>query len=189
VGPAAPRVSDMQREMGNQQPRAGNPGSGSGASGGFGSGDRGFSGGGGGSNEPPDFSEPVAAVESFLNALKARDPERLSQATALRAPYEAVEKHKKVFQAILDKSLPDNELSSIANNLDGFTVSGTNTPKSSGRIGVILQKTKENDRITRVVDVRREKAGWKVLDIQDPRILKGIPTPGRRTESSSSRGR
>jgi hypothetical protein len=139
-----------------------------------------------GANEPSDFRYPVTAVRSFLNAVKAKDPERLAQTIALHAPYEADEKRKKTFEALLNKSLPDNELSDLAKGLDGYQVADTNTPKTTGRLGVILRKIQGRDMLQRTITVRKEQAGWKVVDIGPVGTIqqfRGFPTkgmPGRR---------
>jgi hypothetical protein len=139
-----------------------------------------------GADAPANFRYPVTAVTSFLSALKAKDPERLAEATALRSQYEAAEKHKKTFKAILEKNLPDTELNDLANALDGFTIVDTNTAKSSARLGVILQKPHGNDILRRTIQVRLEAKGWKVLDIEEPRTIEGF-AKARRTPAKGSR--
>jgi hypothetical protein len=126
-----------------------------------------------GPNTPPDYRYPVTAVNTFLSALRAKDPERLSQATALRAEFEAAEKNRKQLKAIIDKSLPDSDLNDLAKGFEGFTVAGTNQPKSTGRLGVILQKSDGKDMLRRTIEVRNEAKGWKVLDIGGTARIQG----------------
>jgi hypothetical protein len=136
-------------------------------------------GGMGADNSPPDYRYPETAVVAFLNALKAKDPARLKDATALRAPTESDTTHQKMFKAIQDQSLPDNDLSELAKALEGFQVYSKNVPKSTGRVGIILRKQQGRDQIQRTITVRLEKAGWKVLDIGAPGVIEApIRVPG-----------
>jgi len=125
-------------------------------------------------------------VNSFLVALRAKDPERLANATALHAEAESADKNKKMFKAILDKSLPDNELNDLASKLEGFQVVSQNIPKSSGRLGIILGKRRGNDMVQRTVTVRLEKAGWKVVDIGPEGVIEGF---SKMPPRSKNRGR
>jgi hypothetical protein len=121
--------------------------------------------GGGASTKPANFNTPRGAVQAFLDALKARDLDRLTEATALHAEVEASEKNRPIFSAILDGSLGADQLDDIANKLEGYTVSGQNLPKSTGRVKVTVSKNEKRVWTRRQVTVRREKAGWKVVDI------------------------
>ena len=114
---------------------------------------------------PNSFQNAGVAVNSFLNALKAKNKDQLSQATARRAATEAVEKHRKIFAAILEQSVSDEELDDMAKSLDGYKVMGTLPAKSTGQQGVLIGKMEGLDRFQRTVVVRREKEGWKVMDI------------------------
>jgi len=116
--------------------------------------------------EPPDFRTQYGAVTAFLNALKFKDPEALAEATALRAPTEAKTKMRNLFSAILDKSLSEEDMNELATKLEGFQIAEHNAPISTGRLGVILTKPGQNGSILRrTITVRKEKAGWKVVDI------------------------
>jgi hypothetical protein len=118
-------------------------------------------------NQPADFHSPEGAVRAFLSALKAKDLDRLNEATALRAQVEAgSSKSQELFKKIFDLSLSDSELDQLAEALDGYTVAGENPPKSTGRVEVVLQKAGKNGAyFKRKVTVRHEKKGWGVLDI------------------------
>jgi hypothetical protein len=116
-------------------------------------------------------------VRAFLSALKAKDLDRLNEATALRAQVEAdSSKNKELFKKIFDLNLSDSELDQLAEALNGYTISGENPPKSTGRVEVILRKAGNNNNsngnsnsngsyFLRKVTVRHEKKGWGVLDI------------------------
>jgi len=119
----------------------------------------------GGSGKAADFTTPKSAVQAFLDALKERDPDLLAESTALRAATESSTRNRDLFTAILDGSLSDDTFDDLIEKLDGFRIVGNNAPKSSGRLGIILEKTEDGDRFRRTIDVRREKAGWKVVDI------------------------
>jgi hypothetical protein len=113
-----------------------------------------------------DFRTPMGAVTAFLAALKAKDPDRLAEATALRAPMESTGKNQKLFTAILERSLADDELTELASKLEGFQIVDHNVPKSTGRYSLILAKAGKNgSQLLRTIHTRHEKAGWKVVDI------------------------
>jgi hypothetical protein len=131
--------------------------------------------------ERDNFTNPYYATQSFLNALKAKNLDRLAEATALHAPVEATGKNQKLFQAILDQSLSDEDLAELAKSMDGYQIVGQNTAKSSGRLGIIVMKPEGTSQMTRTVTTRHEKKGWKVVDISGKRELEkpiAIPRMG-----------
>ena len=158
---------DAAREAGQPGRRGGGGGLASGAEGGRGGPGPSSSGGGGNDSDggPNAFQRPGTAVQAFLSAVKAKDKDRLSQATARRSVTEAVEKHQKIFAAILEQSISDEELDDMAKSLEGFQVQTVLQAKSTGRTGVVIGKMDNRDRLQRTVQVRLEKEGWKVLDL------------------------
>jgi hypothetical protein len=118
---------------------------------------------------PGDFTSPIGAVQAFLSALKAKDADRLSEATALRATdirEQTSTKSQDMFKKIQDLSLTDSEMDTLSKKLEGYSIAGENPPKSTGRADVVIQKSGENGRYSRrKITVRREKKGWGVLDI------------------------
>jgi hypothetical protein len=179
--------SQMQRQMG-QMGRGNMPGGPPGAMAAAGGAPgTGAPGGGLADTGPADFHSPEGAVRSFLNALKAKDLDRLNESTALRASREASStKNQELFQKIIDLNLSDSELDEIAKKLDGFSIAGENPPKSTGRVDVIIQKARERSGyVRRKVTVRHEKKGWGVLDIGAEQVFKspGL-TPTRKTAST-----
>jgi uncharacterized protein (DUF1800 family) len=115
-------------------------------------------------------------VTAFLNALKAKDKDRLAEATAKRAPTEAEEKHRKIFTEIMDGSISDDDLDEMSKALSGFTVVQVLDAKSTGRIGVVVSKRDGKDTLQRTIMTRKEKEGWKVLDIANMYDFKpGLP--------------
>jgi len=126
----------------------------------------GMGGPGGGANARADFRTPAGAVMTFLNALRAKDPERLAEATAQRAATESTGNYQKVFVAILEQSLAAEDLAELAAKFEGAQITSMNPPKSSAKAEVIVGKLGPSGQtITRKITVRKEKAGWKVLDI------------------------
>jgi hypothetical protein len=145
--------------------------------------------GGGGDSTKSDFRTPESAVNSFLNAIRAKDLDRLAEATALHAPTEAERgDYKKIFAAILDGSLAPEDMDELAKRFEGMQIAGRNQAKSSGRLGVTIAKSgQRGSYFNRTITVRREKAGWKVVDVsgqrefQAPAMPRGMPgTGGRR---------
>jgi hypothetical protein len=156
-GPAGPGMAGMAGMMGGP----GGPGGPGGIN------------GPGGNDKPADFSKPEGAVEAFLSALKARDLDRLAEATALRARTEASAKNLERFKRIYDGSLSESELDDIAKALEGYQIASYNPPKSTGRIQFVLRKQGTNNSWSqRVVTVRHERKGWGVLDISGESVFK-----------------
>lgn len=186
-GPGAmPRMPGMG--PGNMPGGVGGPGGGRGLGMGGPGGMPGL-GGPGQNNGPADFHSPQGAVKAFLSALKAKDLDRLNEATALRAQVEAgSSRSQELFKKIFDLSLSDSELDKLAEQLDGYTVSGENPQKSTGRVEVILRKTGKNGAyFLRKVTVRHEKKGWGVLDIAGAMEFKSMGTIRRNTGSGGRR--
>ena len=123
---------------------------------------------------PPGFGPPLRGAEDFLAALRARDLDALAEATALRAPTEANSlPHQKLFKSILDKSLSDDDLKSLADMFEGFTVFDVMAGPSTGRVNVILDKVTEFDEYNKTIVMRKEKAGWKIMDYTPTRSFNG----------------
>ncbi len=164
--------SSMQNQMAQQQRQNQMQGPGAGRGAGMPGGARGP---GGSNDKEPDFHDPRKAVDAFLNALKDKDLDALTEATAIHAQIEASSnKNRGIFKRIYDGSLSEAELDDISNKLDGFKVSSENPPKSTGKIQVIVQKTdkeRNNARVTRVITVRHEKGGWKVCDVSGESVF------------------
>jgi hypothetical protein len=188
--PQGGKGGEMMASMeGRMRPGAGAPGMqgalgrGPGAGPGYGTQDSG----------PADFHSPEGAVKAFLSALKAKDLDRLNEATALRAQLESSTKNQETFKKIFDLALSDSELDDIAKKLEGYQIAGENPQVSTGRIDVILRKAGQNGAyFQRKVTVRHEKKGWGVLDISGPSEFRSMrPRPLNRggTGSGKSGGR
>ena len=136
-------------------------------------------------NGPADTRTPQGAVRAFLNALQAKDRDRLAEATALRAQTEAsTDKAKELFGKIVDLSISDAEIDDLAKKLQGFRLAGENAPKSTGRLGIYIDKPTQEGSVLRVtLTVRKEKKGWGVMDMSsNPIEFKpmGIMSPRRK---------
>jgi hypothetical protein len=174
----AGRMGDMQKMMANRMGgQAGGPaGAGDNPAGAGGAGA-----GGGADNGPADLHTPEGAVMAFLSALKAKDLDRLREATADRAPLEASAKNRDFFKKIYEMELSDADLDDLAKKMDGFQIAGFNPARSTGRLDIVVRKTGERgETISRKVTVRREKKGWGVLDIEGPREFKQLGNYGQR---------
>ncbi len=119
----------------------------------------------GGAPGAATFRTPLGGATAFLKALKSKDLGSLAEATALRAPTEASAKYQKVFTAIREESLAPEDLDELAKKLEGYQIIGSNVQKSSGRYDVIVGKAQGTSQFHRTITMRKEKAGWKVLDI------------------------
>jgi hypothetical protein len=137
-------------------------------------------GGPGQADAPGDVRTPRGAVQAFLNALKARDRDRLAEATALRSQEEAAKpKNRELFAKIVDMSISDAELDDLAKKFEGVQIAGENAAKSTGRLGIFVDKPTDDGGILRyTVTVRKEKKGWGVMDVTPPTNFRG--TDGRR---------
>ena len=111
-------------------------------------------------------------MRAFLNALQAKDRDRLAEATALRSQTEAsTEKMKELFGKIVDMSISDAEIDDLAKKLQGFYVAGENAVKSTGRQGIYIDKLTAEGSVLRVtMTVRKEKKGWGVMDMSSKPI-------------------
>jgi hypothetical protein len=117
-------------------------------------------------NQPADFHSPPGAVRAFLSALKAKDADRLNEATALRAQSESSKRNQPIFKKIFDLALSDSEFDDLSKKLDGYQIAGENPQESTGRVDVIIRKAGKNGGyFTRKVTVRHEKKGWGVFDV------------------------
>jgi hypothetical protein len=164
-------------------------GGGPGGPGGAGSGPGGYPGGpgaggiGGGAQNsiPANVHSPAGAVQAFLNALKSKDRDKLAEATALHSQEEASGKNKELFAKIVDMSISDAELDDLSKKFDGFHVSGENAAKSTGKLGVYIDKpTDEGGVIRRTLTVRKEKKGWGVEDVSRPTEFRAMQPTRRR---------
>jgi hypothetical protein len=124
--------------------------------------------------KPVNYHDPRASVKAFLAALKDKDVDRLSEATALRSPYESSAKHRELFQRIVDGSISEAQLNDLAENLEEYTISGEAPVTSTGRLGILVSKKTKTGKMQRKITVRKEKAGWKVLDISSIIEFKGF---------------
>jgi hypothetical protein len=150
----------------------------------------GAAGGAGVDNSPADFRSPTGAVRAFLSALRAKDLDRLNEATALRAQVEASARNQPIFKKIFELSLSDSDLDDLAKKLEGYQVAFENPAQSTGRIDVILQKQDQNSNggyFRRKVTVRHEKKGWGVLDIAGAQEFKPLNAMPRRNTGGSGR--
>jgi len=168
-GPTNAMADQMRARAGGGGP-GGFPG-GSGPAGSAGAGAQG-PGGLAQDNGPADTRTPEGAVRAFLNALQAKDRDRLAEATALRAQNEAsTDKTKELFGRIVDLSISDAEIDDLAKKLQGFHISGENAPKSTGRLGIYIDKPTDAGSVLRVtLTVRKEKKGWGVMDMSTKAI-------------------
>ena len=115
---------------------------------------------------PVDVNTPEGAVRGFLSALKAKNADRLSEATALRAARDSAGKNQEIFDKIIKVTISDSEMDELSKKLDGYQVAFENPQSSTGNIDVIVTKRGENSgHLQRKITTRKEKKGWGVLDI------------------------
>jgi hypothetical protein len=174
----------MRGTRGSGMDQEGGPG-GSGAIGGLagmagmrmgGGGGSGYGMGGNDTNAPANYTLPLTAVTTFLNAVKSKNKDRIADATALRSVREAHSKSmKQLFSNILDNSISDEDVNDLAKQLEGYSIIGQNTAVSSGQLGIILGKSNGNyGQYRRTITVRHEAKGWKVSDITGRSELEGM---------------
>ena len=125
----------------------------------------------GGPNNPqmggihPGFQAPVKTALDFLEAVKAKDAEALAEVTALRAPTEAAtEGHRKFFETVLKKEASVEDLDALAEQFSNYQFMTVQNGKSIARVDVIVGKATRDDQYQRTIHVRKEKAGWKIVD-------------------------
>jgi hypothetical protein len=117
-----------------------------------------------------------------LNAVQAKDRDRLAEATALRASDEATtQKNKDLFSKISDLSISDAELDELSKKMEGYRLAGEDVVKSTGRLKFYADKSTGDGGIMRVtLTVRREKKGWGVTDLGSPLEFKAQGTVRRK---------
>lgn len=133
--------------------------------------------GGGGSGSK---QATVEAAQKFIDATKDKDLQKLQEAIALRAPFESQPKHRTLFANIRDGQIDQATLDELHEAFDEMKAVGMNTPKSTGIRGIIFSKQSKddgkNETVSRTIYVRREVAGWKVLDFSGPHVVSGYAT-------------
>jgi hypothetical protein len=137
---------------------------------------------GGGTSAGPDFSSPFKGAQSFLDAVKSKDLDLVADAVALRSVTQGSAKNKtKYFQPLLERSAGPEVLDELATLFDGMTIEGRNDPRSTGEMGVILSKSDEKQGYMNItLQMRKEKAGWKVIDFSNLRSMGRPGQPKRR---------
>jgi hypothetical protein len=150
-------------------------------SGGLGDSSGGMVGSGGGTaSTGPDFSSPFKGAQSFLDAVKAKNLDQVADAVALRSVTISGKNKDRYFQPLLERSAGPEVLDELATLFDGMSISGRNDPRSTGEMGVILSKTDEKQGYMNItLKMRKEKAGWKVIDFSNPRVLGRMGGPPR----------
>jgi hypothetical protein len=133
-------------------------------------------------NGPADTHSPDGAVRAFLNALRAKDRDKLAEATALRAQREAAtSKNQDLFGRIIDMSISDAELDDLSKKFEGFRVAGENAAKTTATLGVYVDRQTEHGDLQRItLTVRKEKKGWGVMDFGSPTLFKAMSGNQRR---------
>ena len=135
------------------------------------------------------YHSPIGGAMAFLAAVKSKNLSKVAEATALHAPLEAKSTaNQKLFAAILEGDLAQEDLDELAKKLDGYKMSGSNVPKSSGQFGVIVTKQEGTSTMVRTLLMRHEASGWKVQDISGKgEIQKQIQMPRMRGSTGGRR--
>jgi hypothetical protein len=82
-------------------------------------------------------------------------------------------------------SISDAEIDDLAKKLEGVHVAGENAVKSTGRLGIYVDKPTEDGGSLRVtLTVRKEKKGWGVMDISRPTEFKGMGNMNQRKKAA-----
>ncbi|MEO6807587.1 MAG: hypothetical protein ABI353_00545 [Isosphaeraceae bacterium] len=127
----------------------------------------------GGSGKAPSFKYPITGAQAFIDALKAKDPQKLNDAVALRSRLESSAAHRSVFEQILDSSLPPETIQELADAFEGYKIVRQGAVEGTGHQNVILMKNAGKDNLQRSLTLRKEKAGWKVSDFSGVRKFEG----------------
>ena len=137
--------------------------------------------GAGGGGGAPSFRDPQSGAQSFLDAVKAKDLDKLSDSVAKRAKYQAPnDEQKDLFSAILDRTAGQEALDQLADLFSGMTVSGMNEAKSTGSRGVTVSKMDKNNEVRITITMRKEVDGWKVLGYSGKKTNYGMGNVNQR---------
>ena len=115
------------------------------------------------------FAAGAKAAEDFIAAIEAQDPAAILNATALRSRTETSANNHSLFEAILDEKLTDDDLTKLSEMFSGYKVVDIHNAKSVGRLLIIVDKTTRNEEYQRTIIVRKEAAGWRVVDFSNRR--------------------
>ena len=90
----------------------------------------------------------------------------------------------------MDLSISDAEIDDLAKKLQGYRVAGENAPKTTGRLGIYVDKRTDEGSVLRLtLTVRKEKKGWGVVDISThPLEFKPMGIMNQRRKASGGRG-
>lgn len=135
----------------------------------------GGTGAGGGAAFKADFSDPRKAVETFLEAVRAKDADLIGESLSRRAPEEANKATlKKFMTSAREKTLEPQGLDDLAAAFADYQVQNMSVAKSSGSVNVVIgrvRKANERDKPEferRIMRVHRDgKAGWKIVEFGD----------------------
>lgn len=127
----------------------------------------------GGSGKEPSFKYPITGAQAFLDAVKAKDPQKLNDAVALRSRLESSASRRSLFEQILDSSVPSETLQELADAFEGYKIVRLGAVEGTGHQDVILMKAAGKDNLQRALTLRKEKAGWKVSDFSGVRKFEG----------------
>ncbi len=95
---------------------------------------------------------------------------------------------KELLGKIVDLSISDTEIDELAKKLEGCQIGGENAAKSTGRLGIYVQKTTPDGSMLRyTLIVRHEKKGWGVMDIGWPTEFKPM-SRGYRKKTTNKDG-
>jgi hypothetical protein len=125
----------------------------------------------------------MTAAEAFMKAAAAKDTKVLAEATALRAETEAkLLPTRQMLKSLREENASAEDLDALSRAFDGMQIVGEAPSKSSMTRVISLARQDDNMLIKRSLYVRKEKAGWKVVDISDPRSertgIRGFGGPG-----------
>jgi hypothetical protein len=126
-----------------------------------------------------------------LSAAKNKDTKILAEATALRAETEAnKESTRQMLKALREENAPPEDIDALARAFDKMEFQFTNPARSTLTRAISVARREENRLIKRIIYVRKERDGWKVVDIGDSRSeIIGIKQPSNSGTNASTTGR
>jgi hypothetical protein len=129
----------------------------------------------------PDFANPMTAVTAFLTALKTGDRRRLAETISIyvyASTHAPADTWRNLLKAIREETASDAEIKQLASAFEGYEIVGQQSVvKASALLGVYVRK-RVGDGPSRLhtIKTRHERAGWKILDLIEPKELeKGAP--------------
>ena len=126
-----------------------------------------------------DFGAWISGAQSYLNAVRSRDPEKIALSLSRRASYDSGKlftEQQELMLAGQKAELPDHEIDYLIAKSEGFAFVSPgplfpleNLAKTKNSVGVIAYRQTRRNRYNQTFQMYREEGVWKVAEVSPPR--------------------